>query len=276
MERRTQKMNQIYSFIFLFLLESCFCQQCQFEDSKGNVYDFSALAKNNDDYYIPRNTYPNQPWDIWINICRALVTQKCGTDCAICLEWDKSPNGHACLGKFSTGTWMDPRKPGVNGLGLSVEYVGGDWNRKCELDMTCDPNAGVGKPIYNGEAPQLYYNFQWVSAFACPGIGCFHSNTCAQCTSKSTNGCVWCLDNKSCVQLSSSNCQNYISDQKYCPVSKCLSFKTCSQCTSDPANGCAWCLEDSGCLDLSSPCRNRIIDPNYCLSKINESENRLD
>lgn len=29
-------------------------------------------------------------------------------------------------------------------------------------------NIGVGKPIYTDEVPQLHYNFQWVSYYACP------------------------------------------------------------------------------------------------------------
>jgi len=159
--------NIAICFVFLFGLV-VFGQACQFKDSKGNTYDLTALKKNDDDYFIPRNTFPNQPWDIWINICRAVVTQKCGADCACCQEWDsRDPKGRASLGKFSTGTWMDPKKPGKDGYGLSIEYVSGDANRKMELDLTCDPNAGAGKPVYSGEA-QLHYNFQWASKYGCP------------------------------------------------------------------------------------------------------------
>jgi hypothetical protein len=160
--------NIAICFVFLFGLV-VFGQACQFKDSKGNTYDLTALKKNDDDYFIPRNTFPNQIWDIWINICRAVVTQKCGADCACCQEWDsRSPSGHASLGKFSTGTWMDPKKPSKDGYGLSIEFVNGDNNRKMELDLTCDPNAGAGKPVYLGESPQLHYNFQFASASACP------------------------------------------------------------------------------------------------------------
>jgi hypothetical protein len=153
---------------FLFGIVVVYGQQCQFKDSKGNIYNFNIL-KNNEDYYIPRNTYPNQPWDIWINVCKALTSQKCGPDCACCQEWDsRSPSGHASLGKYSTGSVMDAKKPGAGGYGLSIEFVNGDDNRKMELDFTCDPSAGFGKPVYTNEAPILHYNFQWASQYGCP------------------------------------------------------------------------------------------------------------
>lgn len=52
--------NIAICFLFLFGLVVVFGQACQFKDSKGNIYDLTALKKNDADYYIERNTFPNQ------------------------------------------------------------------------------------------------------------------------------------------------------------------------------------------------------------------------
>jgi hypothetical protein len=140
---------------------------CQWKEPlTGELYDLSPIMNSNADYYIPKNTYPSQGWDIWINICRPLVTQICGPTAAGCLQWDpKSPGGKASIG---TATTLQFVRAVVPGSGVTAEFIQGDLDRKMEIDFKCDPNAGTGFPAFQNEAPTHHYNFQWTSAYACP------------------------------------------------------------------------------------------------------------
>ena len=41
--------------------------------------------------------------------------------------------------------------------------------RKSEIAFLCDPDAGLGKPIFLTEvASEHYYGFEWRTAYACP------------------------------------------------------------------------------------------------------------
>jgi len=159
------------NFLFLFLLFSqifsIFAQMaCTWDDGNGNKYDLTPLTNNNQDYFIPKN--PNQ-WDIWLNVCRPTLTTVCGADVAGCQEWDSnSPNGQASLGLASSAVITPPSIPGKDGYGVTIQYTGGSQLRQMEIDFLCDPNAGTGIPAYNGENPQLHYNFKWASQYACP------------------------------------------------------------------------------------------------------------
>jgi len=161
----------IFFLILLFGVHLSLSQlTCKWKDSKGNEYDFTPLTNGNVDYFIPKNASPNQPWDIWINVCRTTVSTKCGTDVSACQEWDsRSPTGHASLGKSTSQVYTNPQIPGDNGYGATIQYLGGDSNRAMEIDLVCDKNTdGLTGPIYNNENPQLHYNFLWKSKYACP------------------------------------------------------------------------------------------------------------
>jgi len=146
---------------------------CTWLDTTSNKnYDISPLMNSNNDYYIPKNTFPNQGWDIWINICRPLVTQVCGATASGCQQWDpKSAGGKAAMGTASTLQFQPATAPGFQNYGVTAEFLQGDLDRRMEIDFKCDPNAGVGAPVFQNEAPTHHYNFLWVSQFACPVAG---------------------------------------------------------------------------------------------------------
>jgi hypothetical protein len=172
--------NFVVAFLALCLLElSVLGSQkvdtpipCTWEDTAaGETYDLSPLMAAND-YYIPKGTFPNQGWDIWINVCRALVSQTCGTTAAGCQQWDpKSAGGKASMGAASTIAWQPAAAPGFQNFGVTIQFTQGDMDRKMEIDFKCDPNAGIGSPAFSNELPTHHYNFQWVTEFGCPAKG---------------------------------------------------------------------------------------------------------
>jgi len=172
--------NFAITFLALCLLELVHSDQevetpipCLWTDTTGDKnYDISPLMNSATDYYIPKNTYPSQGWDIWINVCRPLVTQICGPTAAGCQQWDpKSPGGKAAMGTATTIQFQPAAVPGFEGFGLTAEFIQGDLDRKMEIDFICDPNAGTGSPSFKNEAPTHHYNFQWTSQYACPVKG---------------------------------------------------------------------------------------------------------
>src|SRR5205823_86360 len=49
--------------------------------------------------------------DMWINICRPLVSQLCGPSSAGCQQWDpNSPSGHASMGDAKSLQFVDTSK----------------------------------------------------------------------------------------------------------------------------------------------------------------------
>jgi len=149
-------------FIILIAASNCQTLPCTWT-SNGKTYDLSMLRNPGQDYYIPKNTYPKQEWDIWINVCRTLVNPLCGGDTIACQEWDSSnPQGHAKMGSASSQLYQDATN------GLTLQYVNGDDNRQTEIDFICDTGAGLGKPEYSQENPQHHYTFAWKSSYACP------------------------------------------------------------------------------------------------------------
>jgi hypothetical protein len=156
--------------IALFVLESHSQPACTYTDSKGNTYDLTALKNDQKDYHIPKGSAPNVKWDIYLNMCRALVQNICAAGTAGCQQWDpsKGVGGRASMGAFAGSAFSPPAKTGDKGYGLTIQYINGDGNRQFEIDLTCDYNAGVGSPTFTEEKPQLHYNFAWASVHACP------------------------------------------------------------------------------------------------------------
>jgi hypothetical protein len=156
--------------VALFVLESHSQPTCTYTDSKGDTYDLSALTNNEKDYHIAKNSAPNVKWDIYLNMCRALVGTVCAAGSAGCQQWDpsKGVGGRASMGAYAGSTFAPPAKVGDKGYGLTIQYINGDGNRQFEIDLTCDYKAGVGSPVFTEEKPQLHYNFQWASVHACP------------------------------------------------------------------------------------------------------------
>jgi len=158
-------MKRIISTIFLLgLIITQTLALCGIETKSGKI-DLGGLTNGQTDYFIKRNTYPNQGWDLFINACRGVVTTVCGADVACCQQWDAtSPTGHASMGKFSSVTYAALQSGAEGVVGT---YTGGDGGRNMEIDFACDKNAGTGSPKFAGESPQLHYNFVWATSHAC-------------------------------------------------------------------------------------------------------------
>jgi len=156
--------------IAIFVLESDAQPSCTYKDEKGNTYDLSALKNDKEDYHIAKNSSPIVKWDIYLNMCRALVQNICAPGTAGCQQWDpsKGVTGRASMGSYASSSFQAPTKTGDKGYGLTIQYKGGDGNRQFEIDLVCDYKAGIGSPVFTGESPQLHYNFLWASVHACP------------------------------------------------------------------------------------------------------------
>lgn len=115
-------------------------------------------------------------------MCRPTVNKTCGTTTAACQVWDyEIKDGKASLGLASTLTFTPSSKirhqslqtelstglKGARNEGVTVEFTGGDSNRKMIIDFVCDPSINRGKPEFTGENPYLQYNFQWKTQHAC-------------------------------------------------------------------------------------------------------------
>jgi len=169
--------NFAITFLALCVLELVHSDQqvvtpvpCTWTDAAtGKNYDISPLMNSANDYFIPKGTFPNQGWDIWINVCRPLVVSTCGPNAAGCQQWDpKSTGGHATMGSASAVQYQTAAIPGFENFGLTAEYAQGDLDRRMEIDFSCDPNAGTGSPAFKNEGPTHHYNFVWSSQYACP------------------------------------------------------------------------------------------------------------
>jgi len=148
-------------FILLIVTSNCQNLPCTFQ-SNGKNYDLSRLRNDGTDYHIPKDQFPDQGWDIWINVCRGLVNTLCGSSIA-CQQWDlTNPTGHASMGDPTTQTLQGADN------GVTLQYTKGTDGRETEIDFICDTGAGAGTPAYLQEKPQHHYVFSWKSAYACP------------------------------------------------------------------------------------------------------------
>jgi len=140
-------------------------QQCTYSND-GNNYDLSPLTNNEVDYKL---TIPDPHFTIecWINVCRPTVVQTCGSNSAGCEQWDSS-GGKASLGQATPFTWHSATTSGTDGYGVMTQYTNGDAGRSMEITFICNENAGTGGPVYVNEIPNLQYNFQWATQYACP------------------------------------------------------------------------------------------------------------
>lgn len=157
--------------VALFVLESQSQPTCTYKDAKGNEYDFTALTNNEKDYHIPKGSATNVKWDIYLNMCRALVQDICASGSAGCQQWDpsKGVGGRASMGAYAGSTYAaTPSKTGTDGYGVTIQYINGDGNRQFEIDLTCDYKTDIGAPVFTEENPKLHYNFQWATKYACP------------------------------------------------------------------------------------------------------------
>jgi len=140
---------------------------CQFVDNKGDKYDLSGMTNNNNDYF---QNFASLKWDVWINVCRATLTNLCGAGTAACQQWDpNSPTGKAALGLANTMVLETLQKPSTKSpYGVTAQYTGGGGGREFEIDFQCNPGGGIGQFSFLNENPKLHYNFAWPTQYACP------------------------------------------------------------------------------------------------------------
>jgi len=245
--------------LFLVFISFAFAQiPCNFTSKDGIFYDFSPLRNDQQDYYIPKNTYPYQGWDLWINLCRPLVNPLCGASSGVCQQWDPTnPAGHASMGVATTLTFSQE-----SGFIAGSEIDGVD-GRETEIRLFCNSSQDIGKIVYVQESPQHHYIFKWANKYACST--CINGNDCTSCTSNGT--CKWCLDTNQCVGIGNNGCKSYISNPSFCPAS-CNQIKSCENCTD---NGCAWCLDDKKCMsNRDFNCKDRVEKKSFCHLKENK------
>jgi len=140
---------------------------CQFVDNQGNQYDLSPLQNNMNDYF---QNFPTQKWDVWINVCRATLTNLCGAGSAACQQWDpNSPTGKATLGLQKTMVLSNIQKPSTKSpYGVTAQFTQGGDGRAFEIDFQCNPGGGIGIFGFLNEDPKKHYNFAWPTEYACP------------------------------------------------------------------------------------------------------------
>jgi len=164
------------SFLFLFifiLLSHSNCQtvfySCSWQNpSTGDAYSLTPLMNNNTDYFLA--VTGTSSWNVWINVCRQLVSLLCGANVAACQQWDPStPAGKASLGAASSVQWVPLVRTTTAGQkGATAKFSAGTGGRSFEIDFQCDEKAGLGSPEFEVETPSKFYNFKWASQYACP------------------------------------------------------------------------------------------------------------
>jgi len=248
----------------VFSVQGSPLNHCAWTDpSTGLTYDFTSLLNNTHDYYLPKGSTPITKWDIYINMCRPVLTQICGAGVAGCQQWSTSTGGHASLGvvagmQFTSGSNSTNSSSSV----VTAQFFNGDSNRQFQIDFICDRRAGVGFPAFMGEYPALNFQFEWVTAAACSQCGGSDCSTCLNGT-----GCKWCLDSGMCVTSSNKVCGGYVSNPKYCPRNTCSALNSCQTCTSNSNGNCAWCLDTDSCMDSNvahNTCANAVDQSRFC------------
>ncbi len=75
------------------------------------------------------------------------------------------------MGVYTSQEFMPANIPGHDGKGLTVLYTGGDSDSSFYVDLSCDPEAGLGTPELASKTGDSMYHFTWKTAAACPRLG---------------------------------------------------------------------------------------------------------
>jgi len=160
----------LVSFLLLFVTYSSAqginAYNCNWTNSAtGDMYSFYPLLNNNTDYFLATTS-----WKVWMNVCRQTVTSLCGINVAACQQWDpNTPSGKASLGLSSSASFGPLARTTQNGQkGSTLKFTGGVSGRAFELDFQCSTATGAGNPTFEVETPSKFYNFQWITTYACP------------------------------------------------------------------------------------------------------------
>jgi len=219
---------------------------CLYEVDGSGTYDFSSLMNNNQDYVISTANAK-----FYLNMCRSTIVQNCGSNSAICDEWN---GDQASLGDVSTYDFYGEANEPIT---LSFYYGTGD--RSSNINFVCNSSVSIGYPVFLSEDPKLNFNFEWQTRVACSS-SCNPLGSCSSCTA---GYCQWCLDSNSC---SSTNytCSNRVTEPEQCPgYVDCYKFNSCSVCVTKD-NPCSWCLDNDYCIQKGDNCEAEINNPKYC------------
>jgi len=161
---------KVLTFLTLYFFSYALGQTCTFTDSKGDQYDLTPLKNDQTDYF---QNIVSQHWNVWINICRPLVTPTCGNNGAAgCQQWDPStPAGKAVMGTVASMALSDLKNPGPGEqgkYGVTVSFAEGGNGRSFEIDFQCNEAQNPGSFSFENENPPKHYNFAFPSKYACP------------------------------------------------------------------------------------------------------------
>mmetsp|Transcript_15063 Transcript_15063/g.21037 ORF Transcript_15063/g.21037 Transcript_15063/m.21037 type:complete len:277 (+) Transcript_15063:1-831(+) len=173
------KQTFVLPFLLVFFIVDVFGQAtivCTYTDkTTGYQYDLTPLVNNQEDYVVevPAGTdnITTQGYKITLNVCRPIFVQACstqaGTTCDACLQWPL-PNTlyQNALGKTtSTNLMQGQDDSGEDGEGVSMFY--GGFTSTLVVNFLCDPDAGVGAPVYVTKPTSSEFLLKWKSKYAC-------------------------------------------------------------------------------------------------------------
>eukprot|EP00730_Choanoeca_flexa_P003671 TRINITY_DN11471_c1_g1_i3.p1 TRINITY_DN11471_c1_g1~~TRINITY_DN11471_c1_g1_i3.p1 ORF type:complete len:1006 (+),score=140.94 TRINITY_DN11471_c1_g1_i3:90-3020(+) len=156
----------------------CDLNDCKFTSDSGNQYDFSRLGSNGGDMTSIVSRYHTYS----LNPCYTNHRE------SICVNDDGDPMpAMACYAtNYSRVYWYDignvlgfeEISAGNVTLTMTNPYrscYGTDGYYHTNVELICDPQAGLGQPTYEGTSPRNYYDcsysFIWRSVYGCPLCG---------------------------------------------------------------------------------------------------------
>jgi len=135
----------------------------------GSHYDLSPLKSHQQTVnYVDEK---KKAYITYIAVCAALpVSMGSCKDSAACQTW--TCNGIQCQKSMGSVSTVVAQALGGNyngSSGVRLSFTGGDDGRSAEIDLICDASSSsFGTVKYINENPQLHYNWQWTTKYACP------------------------------------------------------------------------------------------------------------
>jgi len=163
-KKKEEPMLWLHSCLpFLFFLFPFSFAQTTCIHTVGNVkYDLTQLSRPGSQWTLPQTMI--QPWSFDLNICAPIADNKCGEGVAGCQYWS---SGQASIGLAKSQIWGPLSGENAKKEGVTLSFTGGIEDRSCEIDIICDPKAGLGEPVWVDEKPGKHYNFKWTTSVPC-------------------------------------------------------------------------------------------------------------
>lgn len=159
---------------------------------------FILKTHSRSDYFIPANSYPNQIWNLTLNLCRPLLSPTCGTNVGSCRI---KGNNFSSLGSASSLSFFESKTNSFNSKWFkengSVFAHLDDGEKETFIQLICS-ESDTPLLSFVAELPSLKYHFNLSSSYACPSCGSFrmvlfitmigNTNDCGTCIQE---GCRW-------------------------------------------------------------------------------------